>query len=157
MFSNSFSMRCITKLYTSMDKIGWIELPLEICSSLCRHTHFLQNFITPVGASEKLITVSVACKTYIHVDRASGRSREKKSNFAGFSGANLRKKRPISRKFRGNFRGHFAEKRLVNNGRFRERFPSKFPWKAIGFALICGKFSMKLDALIDLLRLHTAI
>ena len=57
-------------------------------------------------------------------------------------------------RFRGNFAGifkaSFAEKRLVNNGRFHGRFPSKFCWKAIGFALICGKFSMKLDALIDL-------
>ena len=30
---------------------------------------------------------------------------EKKSNFAGFSGTNSRKKRPISREIRGNFRG----------------------------------------------------
>ena len=63
--------------------------------------------------------------------RASGRSREKKSNFAGFSGANGR--------FRGNFAGvfeaSFAEKRLVKNGRFRGSFPSKYRWKEIGFAL----------------------
>ena len=52
--------------------------------------------------------------------------------------------------FAGIFEASFAEKRLVNNGRFHGRFPSKFCWKAIGFALICGKFSMKLDALIDL-------
>ena len=56
-------------------------------------------------------------------------------------------------RFRGNFAGIFeailAEKRLVKNGRFRESFPSKFRWKVIGFALIWGKFSMKLDALID--------
>ena len=31
--------------------------------------------------------------------RVSGRSRKKKSNFAGFSGPNSRKKRPISREF----------------------------------------------------------
>ena len=56
----------------------------------------------------------------------------------------------------GQFRGNFAEifeasfvgKRLVKNGRFRESFPSKFRWKAIGFVLIWGKFSMKLDAFI---------
>ena len=64
-------------------------------------------------------------------------------------------------RFRGNFaaifEASFAEKRLVKNGRFRGSFPSKFRWKAIGFALIRGKFSMKLAALIDLLRLHTAI
>ena len=39
--------------------------------------------------------------------RASGRSREKKSNFAGFSGTNLRKKWAISQEFRGNFWGQF--------------------------------------------------
>ena len=46
---------------------------------------------------------SGACGNY----RASGRSRKKKPNFAGFSAANSRKKRSISRAFRGNFRGQF--------------------------------------------------
>ena len=40
-------------------------------------------------------TVLANCKVY----RASGRSRKKKSNFAGFSGTNSRKKWPISREF----------------------------------------------------------
>ena len=35
------------------------------------------------------------------IDRASDISRKKKQNFAGFSGANSRKNRPISRDFRG--------------------------------------------------------
>ena len=57
----------------------------------------------------------------VHV-RASGRSREKKSNFAGFSGANSRKKRPISQEFSrpvslkkrmGASRANFAGKRLL--------------------------------------------
>ena len=43
-------------------------------------------------------------------------------------------------RFHGNFAGileaSFTEKRLVKKGRFRESFPSKFRWKAIGFALI---------------------
>ena len=43
---------------------------------------------------------------------------EKKADFAGICEVN------------------FAEKRLVKNGRFRKSFPSKFRWKAIGFALI---------------------
>ena len=60
-------------------------------------------------------------------------------------------------RFRGNFRGQFRWKWLVKNGRLRESFSSKFRWKAIGFALIWGMFSMKLDAFIALLRLHTAI
>ena len=52
--------------------------------------------------------------------RASDISRKKKQNFAGFSGANSRKNRPISRDFRGKkvkirrkigpFRGILAEK-----------------------------------------------
>ena len=71
---------------------------------------------------------------------------KKKSNFAGFSGTNSRGKWPISREFRGNFEASFAEKWLVKNGRFRGSFPNKFRWKAIGFALIWGTFSMKLDA-----------
>ena len=49
-------------------------------------------------------------KTLPATDRASGRSREKKSNFAGFSGSNSRKKQPISREFRGNFGGQFRLK-----------------------------------------------
>ena len=39
-------------------------------------------------------------------------------------------------KFAGIFEASFAEKRLVKNGRFRESLPSKFRWKATGFALI---------------------
>ena len=71
--------------------------------------------------------------------------RGKKVKFCGvFRGKFAEKKAD----FAGIFEASFAEKRLVNNGRFRGRFPSKFRWKAISFALICGKFSMKLDALI---------
>ena len=54
------------------------------------------------------------------LDRASDISRKKKQNFVGFSGANSRKNRPISRDFRGRkvkirrkigpFRGFLAEK-----------------------------------------------
>ena len=43
-------------------------------------------------------------------------------------------------RFRGNFAEifevSFAEKRLVKNSQFRGSFPTKFRWKAIGFALI---------------------
>ena len=61
------------------------------------------------------------------------------------------KKSQILRDFQGQIRGKngrfhgnfteifevsFAEKRLVKNGRFHGSFPSKFRWKAIGFALI---------------------
>ena len=38
--------------------------------------------------------------------------RGKKSNFAGFSGTNSRKKWPISREFRGNFQGQFRWKMI---------------------------------------------
>ena len=50
-----------------------------------------------------------------------------------------------SRDFRGQFHWKMIGKK---NGRFPGSFPSKFRWKAIGFALIRGMFSMKLDALV---------
>ena len=65
-------------------------------------------------------------------NRASDISRKKKQNFAGFSGANSRKNRPISRDFRGKkvkIRGKI--------GRFREIFAgekSKFAEKLADFA-----------------------
>ena len=64
--------------------------------------------------------------------RASDISRKKKQNFAGFSGANSRKNRPISRDFRGKkvkIRGKI--------GRFRGIFAgekSKFAGKSFDFA-----------------------
>ena len=74
--------------------------------------------------------------------RASDISRKKKQNFAGFSGANSRKNRPISRDFRGRkvkirrkivrFRGILAEKSQISKdfqgqilrkiGRFHGKF-----------------------------------
>ena len=44
----------------------------------------------------------------IQLNRASDRSRKKKSNFAGFLGTNL-----ISREFRGRFRGKLHQKEIV--------------------------------------------
>ena len=65
------------------------------------------------------------------INRASGRSRKEKSNFAGFSGTNSRKK---TADFAGIFEASFAEKRLVKNGRFHGSFPSTFRWNVTGFA-----------------------
>ena len=45
---------------------------------------------------------------FVVLYRASDISRKKKQNFAGFSGANSRKNRPISRDFRGK-KSKFAE------------------------------------------------
>ena len=82
-------------------------------------------------------------KAYVvhHTIRASDISRKKKQNFAGFSGANSQKNRPISRDFSGkksNYEGfsganskknrpisreisggNFAKKQSVKNSRFR--------------------------------------
>ena len=55
-----------------------------------------------------LFTVHVDWNQYAF-SRASDISRKKKQNFAGFSGANSRKNRPISRDFRGK-KSEFAEK-----------------------------------------------
>ena len=66
--------------------------------------------------------------------RASDISRKKTQNFAGFSGANSRKNRPISRDFRGRkvkirrkigqFRGILAEKSQILKD-FRGKFLEK--------------------------------
>ena len=64
--------------------------------------------------------------------RASDISRKKKQNFAGFSGANSRKNRPISRHFRGK-----KVKIRATIGRFREIFAgekSNFAEKSAHFA-----------------------
>ena len=52
--------------------------------------------------------------------RASDISREKKKNFAGFSGANSRENWPISRDFRGK-KSKFAEKSADFAGYSREK------------------------------------
>ena len=46
------------------------------------------------------------------LSRASDRSQKKKSNFAGFLESNSRKNQPISRKFRGSFRGKLHQKAI---------------------------------------------
>jgi len=45
-------------------------------------------------------------------NRASDRLRKRKANFVGFSETNSRKKRLISREFRGNSRGKFCQKTI---------------------------------------------
>ena len=94
------------------------------------------------------------------ISRASDISRNKRQNFAGFSGANSRKNRPIWRDFRGkkskfaeqsaDFAGEksiFAEKSADFGGKVRQETVSKkqpisldFFWqislKSINFALI---------------------
>ena len=57
--------------------------------------------------------------SFITLVRASDISRKKKQNFAGFSGANSRKNRPISRDFRGKkvkIRGTIGRFRAIFEG-----------------------------------------
>ena len=64
--------------------------------------------------------------------RASDISRKKKQNFAGFSGANSRKNRPISRDFRGKkvkIRSKIGPFRVIFAGE-----KSKFAEKSADFA-----------------------
>ena len=58
--------------------------------------------------------------------RASDNSREKKWNFAGFEETNSRRKRPISREFRGNFRGKFSPEKQTRKQ--KRKIPVKI-WK----------------------------
>ena len=55
--------------------------------------------------------------------RASDNSRKKKWNFTGFEETNSRRKRPISRDFRGNFRGKCSLKSKQESK--KERFLTK--------------------------------
>ena len=59
---------------------------------------------------------SIWSETSNKQSRASDRSRKKKSNFAGFLETNSRKNRPISREFRGNFRGKPHQKAIGKKG-----------------------------------------
>ena len=82
----------------------------------------------------------------VNLDRASDISRKKKQDFAGFSGANSWRNRPISRDFRGEkvkirgtigrFRGILAEK-----SQFSKDFRGKFLEKSADFT---GNFGGKL-------------
>ena len=68
----------------------------------------------------------------VAIDRASDILRKKKQNFAGFSGANSRKNRPISRDFRGKkvkIRGTISQFRAIFEGE-----KSKFEKKSVHFA-----------------------
>ena len=64
--------------------------------------------------------------------RASDNSREKKWNFAGFEETNSRRKRPISREFRGNFRGKFSPKseQESKNERFLKKYQKDVKFRA---------------------------
>ena len=68
----------------------------------------------------------------LNLVRASDISRKKKQNFAGFSGANSRKNRPISRDFRGKkvkIRSKIGPFRVIFAGE-----KSKFAEKSADFA-----------------------
>ena len=82
-------------------------MPLCLLTSMTTSSITISTFSASPG---KIINISLY--------RASDISRKKKRNFAGFSGANSQKNRPISRDFRGKkvkirgkigrFRGIFA-------------------------------------------------
>ena len=102
---------------------------------------------SPLGVGEETLTGSTAKALNLDnpINRASDISQKKKQNFAGFSGANSRKNRPISRDFRGKkvkirgkigrFRGILAQKSQISKdfqgqslrkiGRFHGKFQGK--------------------------------
>ena len=94
------------------------------------------KLLITVGPTAKVLIASVIL---LQIVRASDISRKKKQNFVGFSGANSRKNRPISRDFRGKkvkIRGKIS--------RFCEIFggeKSKFLEKSADFT---GNFGGKL-------------
>ena len=92
-------------------------------------------------ASQRSLLINIKLKYTVQV-RASDISRKKTQNFAGFSGANSRKNRPISRDFRGK-----KVKIHSRIGRFRGRKVkirrksadfAGFQWKKVKFRRIFG-------------------
>ena len=78
-----------------------------------------------------VVRIGQVCELYA-LGRASDISRKKKQNFAGFSGANSRKNRPISRDFRGKkvkIRGTIGRVQAIFAGE-----KSKFAEKSAHFA-----------------------
>ena len=71
-------------------------------------------------SSENLKAIYTKCSMFHTIIRASDISWKKKQNFAGFSGANSRKNRPISRDFRGK-KSKFAEQSADFAGFSREK------------------------------------
>ena len=66
----------------------------------------------PLGHNIKQSPLPTYAPHYFLKYRASDWSRKKKSNFAGFLGTKLRKNQPMSREFRGNFRGKLGQKKI---------------------------------------------
>ena len=86
----------------------------------------LKNAIQSFGVSNIIIkNENHSVELKVLKSRASDISRKKRQNFAGFSGPNSRKNRPISRDFRGKkvkirskigrFRGILAENSQISN------------------------------------------
>ena len=66
----------------------------------------------PLGHNIKQSPLPTYAPHYFLKYRASDWSRKKKSNFAGFLETKSRKNQPISREFRGNFRGKLGWKKI---------------------------------------------
>ena len=67
-----------------------------------------------VSVVEKFDCMCISAVDMYDITRASDISRKKKQNFAGFSGANSRKNRPISRDFRGEKSQNSRENRPIS-------------------------------------------
>ena len=112
--TNWVSFACLSTEPTRSTTLGWVSQghheTYQYPSNESFPVHLVEQIIIILFLTSHLPVVSVIPQLpyltlLVPFTEASGRSREKKSNFAGFSGTNSRKKRPISREFRRNFRG----------------------------------------------------
>ena len=87
------------------------------------------KLLITVGPTAEVLITSVIL---LQIVRASDISRKKKQNFVGFSGANSRKNRPISRDFRGEKSQNLRKNWLISSD-FRGK-KSKFAGKSTDFA-----------------------
>ena len=105
-------------LFYGMLMMFWIIFTGEhlVVSFLCK------NLPNNIHTSKKITS-------YSYNTRASDISWKKKQNFAGFSGANSRKNRPISRDFRGKkvkIRGTIGRFRAIFEGE-KSKFQKNWP------------------------------
>ena len=77
---------------------------------------------------------------FTNLNRASDRSRKKKSNLAGFLGTNSRKNQPISREVCGSFRGKLHQKAIGIKRLILWLFSRQISLEIYPFALIRPAF-----------------
>ena len=81
-------------------------------SARCVPFRWANSVTTPPISSSLCLCAELQESSISRICKAFDRSQKKKSNFVGFLGTNLRKNRPISRKFCASFPGKLHQKAI---------------------------------------------